>query len=76
GLRVELDERNEKIGFKIREAETQKIPYMLIVGKQEKENNTVSVRARRKGDLGKFILQDFLEKISREVDEMAINVMN
>jgi threonyl-tRNA synthetase len=51
-MRVELDERNEKIGYKIREAQVQKLPYMLIVGDKEAGDNTVSVRTREKGDIG------------------------
>ncbi len=58
GLRVELDDRNEKIGYKIREAQVSKVPYMLIVGDKEQETNTVSVRARD-GDKGAMTLQEF-----------------
>lgn len=71
-LRVSVDERNEKIGFKIREAETKKIPYMLIVGKEEVTNNAVAVRQRKKGDLGKFNLDEFVSKISKEIEEKEI----
>ena len=52
GMRVEIDERSEKIGYKIREAQLQKIPYMLIIGDKEAESGTVSVRRRGEGDLG------------------------
>ena len=52
GLRTEVDRRNEKIGFKIREAQVQKIPYMLVVGQREVEGGQVAVRHRRKGDIG------------------------
>ena len=52
GLRVELDERQEKIGYKIREAQLQKVPYMLVVGDREAAEGTVSVRSRTGGDLG------------------------
>ena len=58
GIRVEVDDRNEKTGYKIREAQLQKIPYMLIVGEKEVESNTVSVRSRENGDLGTKILMN------------------
>ncbi|NIR48912.1 threonine--tRNA ligase [candidate division KSB1 bacterium] len=72
-LRVELDERNEKIGFKIREAEMQKIPYMLVVGKEEAGSKTVAVRKRKQGDLGKCELQEFKDKLNQEIKDMIIN---
>ena len=72
-LRAELDDRSEKIGYKIREAEFQKIPYMLIVGKEEVTDNLVAVRKRKQGDLGKFTLDDFLKKIKREILEKSFN---
>ena len=62
GVRVETDERSEKVGYKIREAQLQKIPYMLVVGDKEAENETVSVRERSEGDLGSMNLEVFLEK--------------
>ncbi|MBO4848005.1 MAG: threonine--tRNA ligase [Clostridia bacterium] len=67
GLRVETDLRNEKIGFKIREAQMQKIPYMLIIGDKEVENGVVAVRSRRGGDLGTMPLADFKAKVVEEV---------
>lgn len=63
GIRVELDERNEKIGYKIREAQMQKIPYMLIVGDKEAEENTVSVRVREKGDIGQKSIESFIDEV-------------
>jgi threonyl-tRNA synthetase len=66
GLRAEIDERDEKIGFKIREAELRKAPYMLIVGEREAGGGTVSVRAHTRGDLGSRALDDF---VSETVDE-------
>ena len=60
-VRVEFDDRNEKIGYKIREAQLQKIPYMLIIGDKEVESNSVGVRSRTDGDLGAMILDDFVE---------------
>ena len=73
GLRVETDLRNEKIGFKIREAQMQKIPYMLIVGDKEVENGVVAVRSRKGGDLGTMSLEDFMAKIAEEVREKTID---
>lgn len=67
GLRVETDLRNEKIGFKIREAQVQKIPYMLIIGDKEVEDNVVAVRSRKGGDLGVMSLADFSAKVCDEV---------
>ncbi len=67
GLRVECDLRNEKIGFKIREAQMQKIPYMLIIGDKEAENGTVAVRSRKGGDLGTMKLDEFKAKVVEEV---------
>ena len=61
-VRVEFDDRNEKIGYKIREAQLQKIPYMLIIGDKEVESNSVGVRSRTDGDLGAMKLDEFVEK--------------
>ena len=66
GLRVEADLRNEKIGYKIREAQLQKTPYMLVVGDKEAETGTVSVRGRKDGDLGAMSLADFSAKACEE----------
>ena len=68
GLRVEVDDRNEKIGYKIREARLEKVPYMLVCGDKEMEDGTVSVRARgENGDLGAMTRADFLARILEEV---------
>ena len=67
GFRVEIDDRNEKIGYKIREAQLQKVPYMLVVGDKEIENNQVGVRSRKDGDIGAMSISDFEEKLDREV---------
>lgn len=69
GIRVEVDRRNEKLGKKIREAQLQQIPYMLIVGQKEQEAGEVSVRHRRKGDLGSLNVQEFLSRIQEEIDD-------
>ena len=72
GLRAESDLRNEKIGYKIREAQLEKIPYMLIVGDKDVENGVVSVRSRDKGDLGVMTYADFFAKIKYENDEKVL----
>ncbi len=73
GIRVELDDRNEKIGYKIREARLQKLPYMLIIGDNEVENKAVSVRRRGEdGDLGSMSAQEFVERIVSENDSKVI----
>ncbi|ADD02780.1 threonyl-tRNA synthetase [Thermoanaerobacter italicus Ab9] len=72
-IRAELDDRNEKIGYKIREAQLQKkIPYMLIVGDKEVEQGTVSLRSRKEGDLGAISLSEFIEKILKEIATKAL----
>ena len=67
GLRVSLDSRNEKIGYKIREAQVAKIPYMVILGEKETSNNTVSIRSRKGGDMGEMKLEDFINMLLEEV---------
>ena len=69
-LRVELDDREEKIGYKIREAQLQKIPYMLIIGDKEVEANAVGVRSRKDGDIGQMSVQSFVEKIKDEIKNL------
>ena len=71
GLRASLDDRNEKLGFKIREAQMQKIPYMLVLGDKELETGEVAVRSR-KGDLGVMKLEDFMAKLKEEVETKAL----
>ena len=71
GFRVESDLRNEKIGYKIREAQLKKMPYMLVVGDKEKESGCVAVRTRSGVDLGAMPLDDFVAKLREEVDSMA-----
>jgi threonyl-tRNA synthetase len=73
GLRVRLDERQEKIGFKIREAQLQKVPYMLVVGDREAEAGTVSVRTRVGGDQGAVVVSDFVEKAGDEIARKGHN---
>lgn len=71
GFRVEVDERNEKIGYKIREAQMQKIPYMLVIGDKEIESGSVGVRSRKDGDLGAMKKEDFIAKLDEEVRTLA-----
>ncbi|MBN1351950.1 threonine--tRNA ligase [candidate division KSB1 bacterium] len=68
-IRSQLDERSEKIGFKIREAELQKIPYMIIIGAKETENNTIAVRQRREGDLGENQIKPFIARLLSEIEQ-------
>lgn len=72
-IRVEADLRNEKIGYKVREAQLEKIPYMLVLGDKEQENGTVAVRARGKGDLGAMSLDEFMNMILEEIRTKSIN---
>jgi len=67
GVRVELDDRNEKIGYKIREAQVQKIPYMLVIGDREVQDGTVGLRKRGEGDLGAVLFEDFKEQVLEEI---------
>lgn len=68
GIRVEFDDRNEKVGYKIREAQLQKIPYMLVIGDKEKEANAVTVRTRKEADLGQMSVEEFIAKIKEEIE--------
>jgi threonyl-tRNA synthetase len=72
GVRVSVDERSEQIGGKIRDAETSKTPYMLIVGAKEVEDHTVSVRRHKRGDIGTFDFSDFLSDINEEINTKAL----
>ena len=72
GIRVELDDRNEKIGYKIREAQMEKVPYMLVIGEKEKERQMVGVRDRKEGDMGAMPIETFIEKIQKEIKEYSL----
>ncbi|MCR9132232.1 MAG: threonine--tRNA ligase [bacterium] len=72
GVRLSVDDRSEQIGAKIRDAETAKIPYMVIIGAKEMENGTVSVRKHRKGDIGTFNFSDFLSQVTTEISEKTL----
>ena len=71
GIRVETDTRNEKIGYKIREAQLEKVPYMLVIGDKECESGTVAVRSRKNGDMGTESLDTFIADVRKEIDELA-----
>lgn len=72
GIRVEYDSRNEKVGYKIREAQLQKVPYMVVLGDDEVNENMITVRHRKLGDLGKFTLKDFIEMLQNEIKSKEI----
>ena len=69
GIRVKYDNRNEKVGYKIREAQMEKVPYMLVIGDKEKENEEVSVRSRKEADAGTMKLEEFIEKIKEQISK-------
>ena len=72
GIRVELDDRSEKIGYKIREAQLKKIPYMLVIGEKEEQSGTVSVRKRGEGDIGTVSVDDFLSSAKKDIADKVI----
>ncbi len=72
GIRAKIDDRAEKMGYKIREAQMHKIPYMLVVGPKEAEENKIAIRSRFKGDEGTSTIQDFINAIKKEIDEKTI----
>ena len=72
GIRVEVDDRSEKIGFKIRSAQLEKVPYMVIVGDKDIENNTVSVRSRKDGEKGAMSVEEFIADITKEIETKAL----
>jgi len=69
GVRAEVNDRNEKIGYKIRAAEVERIPYMLVIGDKEVAEGTVAVRERGKGDTGSATVTDFIARITQEIKE-------
>ena len=69
GIRVSVDNRNEKIGYKIREAQMEKVPYMLVVGANEAEAGLVSVRRRDKGDTGAVSADEFIATVKKDIEE-------
>jgi len=72
GIRANVDSRNEKMGYKIREAQMDKIPYMFVIGKKEEENNTVAVRKRGEGDIGAMGINDVIDKLLKEIKDKVI----
>ena len=71
-IRLEIDDRSEKIGYKIREAQLEKVPYMLIAGDKDIENGVIAVRSRKDGDLGTMTIDEFINKICDEVKTKKI----
>ena len=71
GIRVTVDDRNEKIGYKIREAQLEKLPYMLVVGEKEANENLVAVRRRDKGDIGAVDADEFIATVLKEIEEKS-----
>jgi len=71
GFRAKLDPRNETIGYKIREARSEKIPYMLIIGQKEEQAETVAVRSRQKGDEGPVRIEQFIERVKKEINNKS-----
>ena len=72
GIRAETDTRSEKVGYKIREAQLEKIPYMLVVGEKEEQTDTVSVRSRKEQDTKVLELDEFISEISNEIKEKRL----
>ena len=73
GMRVTVDERNEKIGYKIRAAQLEKVPYMLVIGEKETADGAVAVRSRKKGDLGVMSAEDFIAFARAQIDEKSLD---
>lgn len=73
GIRVEVDDTNEKIGYKIRKAQLEKVPYMLVMGAKEVEANAVAVRSRKTGDVGQMPVDEFIAKLQSEIKTKAID---
>ena len=72
-IRTELDLRNEKIGFKVREAQMMKIPYMLVLGDKEVEQNVVNVRTRKGETIGNMTIDELVAKLKHEIDTKAVD---
>ena len=70
-FRVELDSRDEKMGYKIREAQTEKIPYMFVIGEKEMESRTISVRRRKVGDMGTKSLEEAVAQVAKEIEDKS-----
>jgi threonyl-tRNA synthetase len=74
GLRVEVDRRSEKLGYKIRDGETQKVPYLLVVGQREAENDTVSLRLRHRRDEGVKSIDEVADRITNAVNTRSLEL--
>ena len=72
GVRVDVDSRSEKIGYKIREAQLAKIPYMVIIGDKEVEENKIGVRVRGEGDIGQMEIKDFVSRVVEEINNKKV----
>lgn len=75
GIRVEVDHSSEKLGYKIRKAQLQKTPYILVVGEKEMTGRNVSVRSRKEGDIGVESINQFIEKVYKQVEEKTNNAL-
>ena len=73
GMRVSVDERNEKIGYKIRAAQLEKVPYMLVIGEKEMNENTVAVRSRKKGDMGAMSVDEFVAFADQQIKDLVLD---
>ena len=71
-IRLEVDDRSEKIGYKIREAQLEKVPYMILAGDKDIENGVVAVRSRKDGDIGTMTIDELIEKLTEEIREKKI----
>lgn len=71
-IRVEIDDRSEKLGYKLREAQLEKVPYMLVAGDKDIENNVISVRSRKNGDMGAMTIDEFIKMAKEEIDTKKI----
>ena len=71
-IRLEIDDRSEKIGYKIREAQLEKVPYMILAGDKDIENGVVAVRSRKDGDIGTMTIDELIEKLTEEIKEKRI----
>ncbi|MBD3853248.1 MAG: threonine--tRNA ligase, partial [Acidobacteria bacterium] len=74
GLRVEVDRRSEKLGYKVRDGETQKVPYLLVVGQREAENDTVSLRLRHRRDEGVRSVDEVADRITSAVNTRSLEL--
>jgi threonyl-tRNA synthetase len=69
GIRAELDHRNERLQKKIRDAEMEKVPYMAVVGEKEAADNSLSVRSKAQGEMGRFATEEFVQMLKKEISE-------